>query len=66
MKVFDASTMSRTSMKFISALCDQSRAAGRADEISHADAQVILVCLDARNGFAGPKAPPQLPQEDKL
>lgn len=65
MKPFDMSTMPRTSMKFIRALCDQSRAAGRAEEISHADAQVVLGCLDALNGFAGPN-PPTLPQEDKL
>jgi hypothetical protein len=65
MKPFDMSTTPRTSMKFIRALCDQSRAAGRADEITHEDAQVILGCYGALNGFAAPN-PPQLPQEDKL
>jgi hypothetical protein len=42
MKVFDMSTMPVTKIEFIRVLCMQSTAAGRAEEITKADAEAVL------------------------
>lgn len=59
------SMMPKTSMKFIHALCAQSRAGGRAEEISFEDVKAGLG-LDCLNGYEANKKPPNAPREDKL
>jgi hypothetical protein len=63
--VFDMNSMPRTSMAFIRALCAQSAAAGRVEDIALEDAETLLG-LDYINGSNVPYGPPPLPQEDKL
>jgi hypothetical protein len=62
MKPFDMNNLPRTSMKFIRALCEQSAALGRVEDITAEDAAAYLG-FDGLNASHGPQSKPQ---EDPL